>query len=174
MLWSAGAAAALIAIVTILSHGRAVPASPVQSLTGQTVRAKRLAAMSPSPNMRLRSWPAASPPREQASTQAVAPAPNVPPVQQTTPTVPSRGVTPLQGKLQIGYGWVYDRQGGFWYYHTAWDIAATPGAPVRSAFAGTVQDIEPDGSAGLSVSIASPGAMVATYAGLSDLQVHVG
>ncbi len=73
-----------------------------------------------------------------------------------------------------GYGWVFQPVGGYWYYNTAWEIAAAAGTPVRSAFGGVVKDIEQDPTQGLTILVQSGGGLVAAYGGLQSTQVQIG
>ncbi len=167
------AAAVVIAIVTIASHGRATPSAPVQSLNGQAAwsgRRTRGPGNLPAPM---------DPEVESSQAQAAAAPPQAvvtppPPAAPALTTAPTHGLWPLAGQVTQGYGWAYQPNGGYWYYNTAWEIAASAGTAVRSAFAGVVQTIEPDPTQGLSVAVESGGELVAEYTGLSKAQVAVG
>lgn len=167
LLWAGGGAAALILVIAIASQGRAVPTAPVQSLTGQTARTVHRPRLLPGNQSVQVDVPV---PKEtaQPTTTAAAQPPALP------STAPQHGLPPVQGKLTQGFGWVYQHVGGYWYYNTAWDIAAPAGATVRTAFAGLVQDVEQDPTQGLSVTVQSGGGLVTTYSGLGQSQVRIG
>jgi len=74
----------------------------------------------------------------------------------------------------VGYGWVYDATGRYWYYHTGWEIQAPPGAAVRAALPGMVDAVEREPSGAYTVVVRSPQNVVTTYAGLGSTSLAVG
>ena len=74
----------------------------------------------------------------------------------------------------MGYGWVFDRAGGYWFYHTGWEIEAKSGSAVRAALPGTVEAVEREPAGTFTVVVRSPQNVVATYTGLASTQIAVG
>ncbi len=171
LIWSAALLFALIAVVTVLSNGKAGTQSPPLSLSGQTERtrmvsAERQAAAAQALANRPEPAGAASSPAANSA------APKSTPV--LAATLPATAVWPLQGKVALGYGWVFDPTGGYWFYHTGWEIQGAPGSPVRAALPGSVYAVEREPSGSYTVVVRSPENVVTTYSGLASTQLAVG
>ena len=183
MLWSAGALVVLIAAVTILSNGNAAPETPVR-LSGDFGRTRMLAAergaaeaqamaVQPTPDgTGSASGPTA--PAKSGVTGVGTVSPAQAPAIPAKPTLPATAVWPLQGRVAMGYGWVFDPTGRYWFYHTGLEIAATPGAAVRAALPGAVAAVEREASGGFTIVVTSPQSVVTTYTGLAATSLAVG
>lgn len=171
LIWSAAVLALLIAVVTILSNGRAQPQSPSLSINGQLERSRMVSA--------ARQAAVAQALTNQATPQPTAPSPagtsgSEPATPALGATLPAMAVWPLHGHVAMGFGWVFDPAGRYWFYHTGWEIAAAPGATVRAALPGSVDAVEREPSGGFTVVVRSPQNVVATYTGLGSTAIVVG
>lgn len=81
---------------------------------------------------------------------------------------------PVTGMVVQGYGWAYDRLGGYWYFHTGWDIRGFVGEAVRAAMGGTVEAVAASPLLGETVTVKTPGGLLETYAGLGAADVATG
>jgi len=165
LLWAAGSLVVLIAAVTILSQGQASPRPPLGNSYARDLTREVAAARAAIAQQDLSERGAAA--------QAPAAAPSRP---ATAPvSAPAlQAVWPLSGRVALGYGWVFDRVGGYWYYHTGWEIAATPGATVQAALPGDVVGVEREPSGQFTVVVRSPNGVVATYSGLASTSLASG
>ena len=171
LIWSAAVLVALIAVVTVLSNGQAGPVSPPLSPSGQLEQARMLSTV-------RKSAVAQALANQAAQTHAAPPAPRTSVGAPATPalatTLPATAVWPLHGRVAMGYGWVFDPTGGYWFYHTGWEIEAKSGSAVRAALPGSVEAVEREASGGFTVVVRSPQNVIATYTGLASTQIAVG
>ena len=183
MLWSAGALVALIAAVTVLSNGNAAPETPVR-ISGDFERTRTLAAergAAEAQVMTSQPTPAgpgsASGPTASAKPGGTGSGESSSAQARTVPaatTLPPTAVWPLQGRVAMGYGWVYDPTGRYWFYHTGLEIVATRGAAVHAALPGAVAAVEREASGGYTIVVTSPQSVVTTYTGLAATSLAVG
>lgn len=87
-------------------------------------------------------------------------------------------VWPVTGTLERGYSMEtlsYDKTMSDWRTHAGWDIAAEPGARVRSVANGTVESIREDDLYGTVAVISHANGVKSVYAGLAETpEVGVG
>lgn len=171
LLWSAGTLALAIIAVTVLSNGRAAPEVPL-SVAGSIERTRMLSAERATAEAQaMASRPE---PLQPASGSATKSPPAGPAAPAMSATLPQTAVWPLRGRVAMGFGWVYDPAGGYWFYHTGWEIEARPGADVHAALPGSVAGVEREPSGSFTVVVRSPQEVVATYTGLASTPLVVG
>lgn len=176
LIWSAALLFALIAVVTALSNGKVGPQSPPLSLTGSLDRTRMISAERQAADAQaLANQQAAPSPGtpNHAAPGISAGAPSAPTIPATA-TLPAVGVWPISGKVATGYGWVFDRTGGYWYYHTGWEIVAPSGSAVRAALPGSVSSVEREPSGAFTVVVRSPENVITTYTGLQSTKFAAG
>ena len=174
MIWSAALLFAMIAVVAALANGGAGPKSPPLSLSGQVERSRMLSAERQAATAQaIANQPQEAPTTSPTSQPAQPPAPPAS-TPALAPTSPVTAVWPLQGKIALGYGWVFDPTGGYWFYHTGWEIEAAAGSPVRAALPGNVYAVERESSGAYTVLVRSSDNIVTTYSGLGSTELAVG
>jgi murein DD-endopeptidase MepM/ murein hydrolase activator NlpD len=171
LLWSAGSLAILIAAVAILSNGRAAPTVPLSVAHGIEQSRMASTARATAMSQAMANLPEPSPATPSPAPKTTAAAPTAPAM---AATLPQTAVWPLQGRIAMGFGWVYDSAGGYWFYHTGWEIEAKPGAEVHAALPGSVAAVERESSGSLTVVVRSPQQVVTTYTGISSTPLAVG
>lgn len=155
---AAGGATAVLGIVLLLAaRGNALPtapgvAHPYRGRTGVIYYPPRPAVGHP----------------DYVPPQATAPATS------TVTAAPAPPQWPLTGMVVQGYGWAYDRLGGYWYFHSGWDIGGHAGEAVRAAMPGTVQSVAASPFLGEVVTVRTPGGLLETYGGLGAADVAIG
>jgi murein DD-endopeptidase MepM/ murein hydrolase activator NlpD len=81
---------------------------------------------------------------------------------------------PVAGPVEQGFGWVYSRYLGEWYYNPGITVAAAAGSPVHAAWGGSVSAVARSSTEGLTVTVDDGNGYATVYGHLSTAVVTPG